>query len=332
MKRVLFVIVIAIGLSSCEKLLFEPDLASNDPLENFDYLWNELDKKYSYFELKSLNWIEIKNTYRSQLTENSTEEELFSVMAAMMNELRDDHSNLISPFNISVYNVALRGPENYHPRTIEEFYLTDKWITGSLQHGFLENNEIGYIRYGSFEDGLSEDQLDFVITRYKDTKGLILDLRANGGGNIDNITVLLERFVPTQLLVGYSVTRNGPNHGDFSEKQNFTVKPFDGVRYTKPIMVLTDRGSYSATTFFAVATKAIPNITLVGDTTGGGGGLPNGGMLPNGWNYRFSVSQTLDVNGNNYAELGVPPDILVYFDWTDLTKDEVLERAILELQ
>lgn len=96
-------------------------------------------------------------------------------------------------------------------------------------------------------------------------------------------------------------------------------------------MVLIDRGSYSATTFFALATKAFKNIKLIGDTTGGGGGLPNGGQLPNGWTYRFSVSQLLDLNGNNYAEDGVSPDIKAAFDWNDLTKDEILERAIEEI-
>ncbi|MFN3909593.1 MAG: S41 family peptidase, partial [Flavobacterium sp.] len=89
---------------------------------------------------------------------------------------------------------------------------------------------------------------------------------------------------------------------------------------------------YSATTFFALATKAFLNIRLVGDTTGGGGGLPNGGQLPNGWTYQFSISQLLDLNGDNFAESGVPPDIQASFNWNDLTKDEILETAISLLQ
>jgi C-terminal processing protease CtpA/Prc len=82
---------------------------------------------------------------------------------------------------------------------------------------------------------------------------------------------------------------------------------------------------------FAIATKSFPNVLLVGDTTGGGGGLPTGGQLPNGWTYRFSVSQLLDLNGNNFAESGVPPDILASLDFTDLTQDEIIERAIDEI-
>lgn len=332
MKNIILIFSTVLIFSSCEKILFEPDLGSRDPLTNFDYLWEEVDKKYSYFELKNIDWDEVKNTYRSMLTANSTEEELFDVLANMLNELRDDHTNLISPFNVSRYNVVLTGPENYRQRTIAEFYIPDIWLTGAFKHGFLENKEIGYIRYGSFLSEFSDEALDLILNRYQSTKGLILDLRANGGGNIFNIPKILGRFTDTKTLSGYSITRNGPNHNDFSNKENFFITPYSGVKYLKPVIVLIDRGSYSATTFFALATKAFPNITLLGDTTGGGGGLPNGGQLPNGWTYRFSISQLFDLNGNNYAEDGVPADIQAAFDWNDLTKDEILERAILELQ
>ena len=95
--------------------------------------------------------------------------------------------------------------------------------------------------------------------------------------------------------------------------------------------VLTDRGTYSAGSFTSIATKAIPNIILMGDTTGGGLGLPNGGQLPNGWTYRFSITQALTLDKSPAYENGVPPDVHVLFDWSDRTKDEVIERALVEL-
>jgi len=330
MKKLIFILSILV-FSSCEKALFRPDEGSTDALKNFDYLWNEVDKKYSYFELKDIDWDAVKSTYRPQLNENSSVIELFEVMANMMNELKDDHSNLIAPFNVSRYNVALNSPKNYRARTINEHYLTDPWSTGALKHDFLSNKEIGYIRYGSFLSNFSAEQMDLVLSRYENTKGIILDLRENGGGSIFNVPLLLGRFTDTEKLVGYSITRNGPKPNNFGEKEDFYVTPSANKKYTKPVVVLIDRGSYSATTFFAMATKAFANITLIGDTTGGGGGLPNGGQLPNGWTYRFSISQLLDINENNYAENGVPADINVAFDWKYLMKDEILDRAILEL-
>jgi hypothetical protein len=82
----------------------------------------------------------------------------------------------------------------------------------------------------------------------------------------------------------------------------------------------------------ALATKAIPNMILMGDTTGGGLGLPNGGLLPNGWTYRFSVSQVLTLDKSPAYEGGVPADIPVLFNWNDWTKDAIIERALLELR
>ena len=330
MKKIILLSIILL-LSSCEKMLFKKDLGSTDALDNFDYLWNEVDKKYSYFELKNIDWNQIRKTYRPMLSEQSNEIDLFNVLAAMLNELRDDHTNLIAPFNVSQYNVALTGAKNYRWRTIEEFYIPNAWKTGPLTHDFLSNNEVGYIRYSSFMSNFSESQINLVLERYKDTKGLILDLRENGGGSIFNIPKLLGHFAASKTLAGYTITRDGPNHDDFSEKEKFYITSSEGTKYLKPVIVLIDKGSYSATTSFALATKAFPNITLMGDATGGGGGLPNGGQLPNGWTYRFSISQLLDLNGNNYAEDGVPADIDAAFNWTDLTKDEILEKAIDEI-
>ncbi len=150
----------------------------------------------------------------------------------------------------------------------------------------------------------------------------------NGGGEIFNVLRLLERFSEERKLVAYTVTRNGSEHNDSGAQEGFYIGRYSGIRYNKPLLVLFDRGSYSATTFFALATKEFPNITLVGDTTGGGGGMPAGGQLPNGWTYRFSVSQILDLDEKNYAESGVPPEVRVDYDWNDLTKDEILEKAI----
>lgn len=326
-----FILLSILLLTSCEKVLFKDDLGSTDPLKNFDYLWNEVDKKYSYFELKNINWNQIRDTYRTKLSENSSDIKLFAVMAAMLNELRDDHTNLISPFNVSQYNVALNSELNYRQRTMEEFYISNAWRTGPLIHDFLSNGDVGYIRYGSFMSDFADGQMDLILDRYRNTKGLILDLRENGGGSVFNVPKLLGRFAETKTLVGYTITRNGPNHSDFSERENFYITPSGAIQYFKPVIVLIDRGSFSATTSFAMASQAFPQITLMGDSTGGGGGLPNGGQLPNGWTYRFSVSQLLDLNGNNYAEDGVPPDIYASFNWSDLSKDEILDKAIEEL-
>jgi hypothetical protein len=331
MKHFIVLIFVVFALLSCEKMIFEEDKSSSDPLVNFDYLWNEVDLKYSYHDLKGIDWDEIGTKYKSMLYPEITEDSLFIVLSTMLNELRDGHVNLFSPFNLSNYEVYLAGPENFYLRTIRDNYISEPRYTGAFAHGFINNQNVGYILYSSFSDNVDEETLNHLLTRYSDTKGLILDMRSNGGGDPANIAMILERFASKKTLVGYNITRNGPGHNDFGPREPFYIGVHDGINYNKPVMVLTDRACYSACTFFAFACKQFPQITLVGDTTGGGGGFPNGGQLPNGWTYRFSISQLLDVDGNNYAEQGVAPDIIVNFDWTNLNNDEIIDKAIEEI-
>ena len=320
-------------VSSCEKIIFEEDKASKNPQENFNYLWNECDEKYSYFDLKNINWDEKKIEYSSKLYKGMSQDSLFNVLGGMLTELKDDHTNLISNFNVSTFRVNHLGQDNFDWRIIEDNYLPDNYyISGPFRHDFISNNEIGYVRFSSFTGTVDKTNFDFILDRYKNTKGLILDLRENGGGAVKDVFALLSRFVETETLVNYSRIKTGVGHNDFSKAEPVYVSPYNGIRYTNKVAVLIDRGTYSAGSFTSLASKALSNMILIGDTTGGGLGLPNGGQLPNGWTYRFSITQALTLDKSPEYENGVPPDIQVLFDWTNLTNDEVIERAIIELQ
>ncbi len=326
-------IVISILATSCEETFFEKELATTDPFENFEYLWKECNEKYSYFDVKNIDWNSVKAKYSAKLYKGMSEDSLFNVLGGMLNELRDDHTNLISPFNVSTYKVNLLAQDNFEWRIVIENYITKNYYqSGPFTHNFLDNGKIGYIRFPAFTGSVDANNLDFVLSKYKDTKGLIVDLRENGGGAVTDVFSLLSRFVDSKTLVNYSRIKTGPGHNDFSEAKPVYVEPYKGIRYTKKIAFLTDRGTYSAGSFISLASKAIDNIVLIGDTTGGGLGLPNGGQLPIGWTYRFSITQALTLDKKPDFENGVPPDIQVLFNWNNLSKDEILERAILELQ
>ena len=334
MKNIVLIFAaLAFIFTACDKALLEDDLASTNPMENFEYLWTECDEKYSYFDVKNIDWNAVREEYSAKIFEDMTEDSLFNVLGDMISELRDDHTNLVSFFNVSSFGVQYLGQDNFDWRILVDNYLgQDFYRSGPFSHDFLDNGEIGYIRFPAFTGTVDNENLDFILERYKDTKGLILDLRENGGGAVTDVFNLLGRLVDEETIVYYSRIKNGPAHDDFSEPEPAKAKPYDGIRYTKKVAVLVDRGTYSAGSFTSLATKALPNVVLIGDTTGGGLGLPNGGQLPNGWTYRFSITQALDLNLNPEFENGVPPDISVLFDWNDFTTDEILERAILELQ
>lgn len=331
MKQFLNLILIILLFSSCEKVLMEKEPA-DDPVNNFEYLWKTADEKYSFFEYKNIDWNDIYDKYRPQIYPDMKKGELFYVLSEMLNQLHDGHVNLKSPFDVSRYSFTYSSPENFNFRLIKDNYIGwDYRITGSLVNTTFERNgnEIGYIYYGSFSSILQGADIDFAIASLKHTKGIILDLRSNGGGSVSNIYRLGSRFADEKRFIYSSALKNGPGHNDFGEPANVYLEPAGAYQYLNPVILLTNRGCFSATSFFATAMKAFPHVVQVGDTTGGGLGSPAGFELPNGWGYRFSVSRTLTPDGQNF-ENGVPPDITVWMDPLNEFNgiDDIMEKAI----
>ena len=341
MNKYIILLIVSITLFSCEKVLMEKDPASN-PTEVFNYLWKQMDEKYSYFDYKKVNWDSIKTVYSSQINDNLTDDELFAILFKMMCEVRDNHTNLISPFNISRYTDKYPIPRyNFDWRTIKNKYIgNDYLITGALYNNWIlnTNKKIGYIYYSSFADAVDDYSLDYVMNRFSNADGLIIDVRNNGGGSPTNIFKILSRIVPDRRLVYKSRMKIGKAHNSFGESLYVYAEPDGNYQFTKKIIVLTNKNSYSATSFFATATKAYDNIIIIGDSTGGGLGAPTGGELPNGWTYRFSASQTSAKSNSSWNhtdiyEDGVPPDIYVTISDSDFDNeiDSILERAIDEI-
>lgn len=333
MKKYSLLLSILILLSSCEKIFFKKKGDTINAVENFEYLWKEVDSRYSFFDYKNIDWNTVHTKYAPLVYDGMTEDSLFNVMGAMLTELRDGHTNLISPFNISRFYFQFQGMENIDERVVSEFYLgTDAVSTGPFRHNFLHNKEVGYIRFPSFTGTVDELNLDYVIRRYKDTKGIIFDIRQNGGGAGIDIYNILARFIDEKTTLYRVRNKTGPGHNEFGEPDDHIISPSPNRKYLKKVILLTDRGTFSAGSYLTLGAKNISNILIMGDTTGGGLGLPNGGQLPNGWIYRCSVTQTLDLYGNNY-ENGIPPDKRVLVDKGNLANgvDDVIETAVNEI-
>ncbi len=327
----LFMIVLIFIGTSCEKILMEEEPA-NDPVTNFEYLWKTADEKYSFFEYKGIDWNEIYNTYRPKVNNDMSDYELFDVLGNMLSELKDGHVNLTAPFDVSRYSFKFNAPENFNFRLIKDHYIGwDYRITGSLINTTFERNglTVGYIYYSSFMNPVQSADIDYVVAALWHTDGIILDMRNNGGGSVTNIYTIGSRFADTERVIYTSSMKTGPAHDEFGEVAEVTMKPEGYYQYLKPVILLTNRGCFSATSFFATAMKAFPHVVQVGDTTGGGLGAPAGFELPNGWAYRFSVSRTLTTSGENW-ENGVPPDSLVWMDPLNELDgiDDIMEKAI----
>lgn len=320
---------------SCNKLVNNKN-QSNNATAVFKYLWNEINSKYAFIEYKQLDWNAIKNKYQSQVYDGMEQEALFKVCANMMNELRDGHANLISPFDVSsYYPIFLKSPQNFNARLVLTNYLmrngASMQSTGALDNCIIDTLglKIGYIRYTTFSEKLYPEDLSYVLHKMQNCDGLLLDVRSNGGGSSSNVFTLAGSFADSKRLAYRSYAKNGVAHDAFNQGVDLYVEPKGNVQFTKRIALLTNRGCYSATSFFTLAMKTFPYVKVIGDTTGGGLGVPNGGQLPNAWTYRFSVTKTLTPDGKNF-ENGIPPDITVWMQDSSMNNgfDDIIERGI----
>ena len=218
-------------------------------------------------------------------------------------------------------------PQNFSDSLERKYLGTDYMIAAGLKYRVLDDN-VGYVRYASFSSGLGEGNLDEVLMRLSTCRGLILDIRDNGGGDLTHAQKLAARFVNKETLVGYQCHKTGRGHNDFSSREEQRIKPSSGIRWQKPVVVLTNRSVYSAANEFVKYMKCFPQVKVVGDHTGGGAGLPFSSELPNGWSVRFSACSMYDRNGQ-ITEFGIDPDYKV--DQTDddtaRGKDTIIEYA-----
>ena len=326
----LVILVLLVPLVSC----VDTEERNDTPSGNFEALWQILDERYCFFDYKQkeygLDWNEVYNKYKVRVNDNMNTTQLFEVLCDMLAELRDGHVNLSSSMDYGRYWKWQEDYPNNFSDTLSRRYLgTDYKIASGLRYRVLDDN-IGYIRCASFESPIGEGNLDEVLSYLLLCRGLIIDIRSNGGGDLTTAERLAGRFVHEKTLVGYMQHKTGTGHNDFSELKEMYLEPSSNVRWYKKVCVLTNRSVYSAANAFAVWMHELPNVMLVGDHTGGGSGMPMSNSLPNGWSVRFSACPMYD-GKKQQTEFGIDPDVKVSLNY-DLTygsdpKDDIIEAA-----
>ena len=297
----------------------------NTPEGNFEALWKIIDEHYCFFDYKQheygLDWEKIHNIYNVRAKGQLNSEQLFEVLTGMLSELRDGHVNLNTAFDYGRYwSWQEDYPTNFSD-TLQRRYLgTDYRIAGGLVYRILDDN-IGYIYYSSFMSAVGEGNLDEVIKYLAFCNGLILDIRSNGGGTLTYAEKLAARFCNEKTLVGYIQHKTGKGHNDFSDMKAQYLEPSSNLRWQKNVVVLTNRGVFSAANEFVKYMKCLPTVKIVGDKTGGGAGLPFTSTLPNGWTVRFSACPMYDRQKQS-TEFGINPDYQVGLTMADYVKGE----------
>lgn len=326
----IFILSVLLCLSSCHEIPETPD----DQRGNFETLWRLIDEHYCFFDEKGVDWNEVHDRYAAKVTEKLSDERLFGLCSDMINELRDGHTNLSSPFATSYYRKWWSDyPQNYNERLIQQNYFNFNYNSiGAIDYGMLPQN-VGYMHYSSFASGIGAGNMDYILYYFRSAFGLIIDVRDNGGGELTNVEELVNRFISERILAGYIIHKTGPGHDDFSEPYAFYISPAGPSHFgwTKPVAVLTNRSTFSAANNFVGIMKSIPGVAIIGATTGGGSGMPYSSELPNGWGIRFSACPVLDPEGK-LTEFGVEPTEGCAVDMNPVDeangKDTILDFAV----
>ena len=319
------------GISGCEEHLFHGK--ENDPQYVFDSFWQEVDRHYSYFDRVDVNWDTVYSAYRPMVTASTTNTELFSIMDEVLTLLQDGHVNIYAPMgtggNTQYFSAYPANPIIVEPGgSYFDYYKDEK---RRFEYGKLRNTNLAYLRIKTFQGQRSDfEEIDAVLMDLHWSSALIIDVRSNLGGSISNAESIASRFSnSTQLAYEYRV-RNGPDHNDFTNWQKVNLIKYSGKAWSRPVIILTNRSSFSATEWFVFLMKSQPKVTIVGDTTGGGGAVPITRELSNGWILRISNTQTRLPSGHVFQKAGIYPDVPVWIKKEDEEEsiDTILERAM----
>lgn len=145
--------------------------------------------------------------------------------------------------------------------------------------------------------------MDKAIADINETRGLILDLRLNGGGHDHLSLTILSHLMDSKTVIGKKRIKTKDGFTAFHE---ITVQPAKGEIYTGPIVVLISELTASAAEVFSLGLLARDKVTFVGGNSNGSfsDSLPK--TLPNGWSFALSNEQYQDQNGHDYESIGIP--------------------------
>ena len=192
--------------------------------------------------------------------------------------------------------------------------------------GFTDTQTPGTPEWAAAELAALDTMLDEALTGFADADAVILDLSNNRGGYDAVTRALAARFTDTAFL-GYRVSVPGAPEAD----QDYPITPYDGVRYTGPVYLMTSDVTVSGGEITTLMLRQLPNVIQVGGTTRGAFSTPLAKPLPNGWYLELSNEVFEDSDGHVFEGRGIPPAIMfdIYPEYAPIAGHKTaIERVV----
>ncbi|BAH38115.1 MAG TPA: hypothetical protein DGD08_06705 [Gemmatimonas aurantiaca] len=298
-------------------------------IDQFDALWTRFDDVYPSFAYKRVDWNAQRARYRPRAERARSQDELVAVLIEMLAPLHDRHVWLVDPRGQAV--------PTYRANALTNFDRA-RWEAAMRDASIVRRNEIGeglvggyaYLYIGTWRAPVDIDALDLALERARDAQGLIIDLRTNAGGSDGTAMAFAGRFTRRAFPASYVEIRTDPRVTDVEMPLARTIAPRGPWQFTRPVVLITGRGGLSATESFAAAMRTLPQVTVIGDTTGGASGNPATFALGNGW--QFTVPRWLEYGPDRQPieGRGVAPHLAMAWDPAsyDSMRDPLIDAAV----
>ena len=210
-----------------------------------------------------------------------------------------------------------RGSAEPKTYTITRAEIEIKSISKKIPENINMPKDISYIRLSPFISRNASKEFADILTNSPDKKAFIIDLRSNPGGLLSNAVYISDMFLNGGDIVS-TVDRDG-----YKE----TTKAVRGVLTTKPVVVLLNKGSASASEIFSGAIKDNKRGVLVGTQSFGKGLVQEINKLPDNAGINITIQKYLTPNGTDIHKKGITPDVVV-----ELTEEDIKNKNDVQLK
>jgi Peptidase family S41/Tricorn protease C1 domain len=308
-----------------------PSVPPADFAAQFDSLWSTFDREYSYFDYKQIDWNGLRTTYRPRAIAASDQLGFIGVIREMLGHLHDQHVVVRNPAGLAMPTYDPQYFINWDRSVWQQYLGRADWTLGQNDWGYGVLDGVPYISIGGWSSSsIRTPDFDAAFERFRSAPRLILDVRMNGGGNDQLALEIAGRFARASVVFGSVRFRNGPSHTDFGPATQRVLNPRGPWQYAGDVLLLIGRRCLSSNESFIAAMRLLPNVTVVGDRTGGSTGNPGSFPLALGWSY--TVSRWIEYTADNQVieDVGIAPHVFVTAGPGDFMqgRDPVLDWAL----